>query len=260
MKFAEKISTKICYEKPNTENPFVADESYIHGYNLFDLMQNCSGIDVFYLIFRGELPSHEHSQLFNALMIGLINPGPRHPASRAAMTAAVSKSGPENILPIGLLSISGQHLGAIEAYEAAKFLENNIDCEANALAETYSLASHDENESGKTHTGFGTRFGSRDPLSNRLANHLAMLPAAGAHLAWGEQFTQSTSNPSLGWLTTGLAAAALLDLGFHRRDISGLFQLLSAPGLLAYGLEQSFKQVTDMPFIPDERYETTENR
>ena len=58
----------------------------------------------------------------------------------------------------------------------------------------------------------------------------------------------------MGWLSVGVAAAVFADLGFHPRYGAGLFQLLSAPGLLAHGMEQANKPITAMPFVSDNAY------
>lgn len=58
----------------------------------------------------------------------------------------------------------------------------------------------------------------------------------------------------MGWLTTGVVAAVLAELGFQPRAAAGLYQYLCAPGLLAHGIEMSNKPVTSMPFISDKNY------
>jgi hypothetical protein len=58
----------------------------------------------------------------------------------------------------------------------------------------------------------------------------------------------------MGWLPTGLAAAAFLDLGIHPRVGPGLFQLISSSGLLAHATEMAARPMTAMPFVPDECY------
>ena len=257
MTFSDKISTAICHEIPDSENPFVARKSYIHGYNISDLVKNFDFTDTFFLIFRGELPTATQKQLLNALMIGLINPGPRHPASRSAMTAAISKSAPENILPIGLLALSGEHLGASEVYRSAKFLQNSISLSPESIVSKHESDNSNDMETGGLTPGFGSRFGSLDPIANELGKHISSLKGAGRHLKWGQQLATHLQHLSHGWLFTGLAASTLLDLGFHRREMPGIFQLVSAPGVLAYGIEQSFKPPTDMPFIGDNEYEYT---
>jgi citrate synthase len=63
----------------------------------------------------------------------------------------------------------------------------------------------------------------------------------------------------MGWLSTGVAAAAFCDLGFHPRVGAGLYQLLCAPGLLAHGFELANKPITAMPFLDEEHYVIDQN-
>ena len=58
----------------------------------------------------------------------------------------------------------------------------------------------------------------------------------------------------MGWLATGVVAAVLTDLGFPPRAAAGIYQIISAPGLLAHGVELANKPLTAMPFISDEDY------
>lgn len=59
----------------------------------------------------------------------------------------------------------------------------------------------------------------------------------------------------MGWLARGVAAATMCDLGFHPRVRAGIFQLISAPGLLAHGLELTNKPITAMPFLHEHHYD-----
>ena len=91
-------------------------------------------------------------------------------------------------------------------------------------------------------------------MSQQLADHLLTLDGAGKCLRWGNTFACELRKHKMGWLTTGVAAAAFADLSFHPRFGAGLFQLLCAPGLLAHGLEMSTKPITAMPFLQDKDY------
>lgn len=102
--------------------------------------------------------------------------------------------------------------------------------------------------------GFGSNFGGIDRIYQRLAGQLGALPGAGKSLEWGNAFAEALHVRNMGWLATGLAAAAFTDLGFQPRFGPVLFQLLSAPGLLAHGMEMTNKPLTAMPFIKDEDY------
>lgn len=255
--FAEKISTRIWEELPSAENPYIAESNRCHGYDLIELMQQKSYVDMFYLLFRGNLPSADERQLLERLMIGLINPGPRHPATRAAMNAGVGKSDPQNVLPISLTIMGGEHLGAGEVEGAMRFLRKHRKADPVQTAESLLVELADMRpEQGDWHIapGFGSRFGGVDLTPSKLAETLVECPGNSALLDWGCAFSSALNKEGMGWLSVGLAAAVFADLGFHPRYGAGLFQLLSAPGLLAHGMEQANKPITAMPFVSDNAY------
>ena len=79
LKFDSKTITKIWQEIPSDYNPYLTEEIRCHGYDLFELIKKKSFVDVLFLLFVGELPTKEQTLLLETLLIGLINPGPRHP-------------------------------------------------------------------------------------------------------------------------------------------------------------------------------------
>ena len=253
--FAERTATKIWQEIENPQNPYLADTCLCHGYDLLELTQKRSYVDVLYLLFRGELPGSDEARLLEQLMIALINPGPRHPATRAAMNAGVGSTDREHILPIALSIYGGSHLGAAEVEPAMDFLRKQRKHNPQQLAQEL-IANGAPPIEGDWHIapGFGSRFGGVDPMPAKFADHLAGLPGQHETLMWGCAFADALNARSLGWLTPAVAAAVFTDLGFTPRAGAGLFQLLGAPGLLAHGIELSNKPVTAMPFIKDENY------
>lgn len=253
--FVDRTETKIWQEQPNPENPYVAASCRCHGYDLLQLMAQCRFVEVLYLLFRGELPATAEAEILECLMIALINPGPRHPAARAAMVAGVGKSMPEHILPIALTILGGNHLGAGSIEATMRFLRQHqkqdpTDCAMQYLAKTPLQREQD----WILVPGFGCRFGSVDSITQELATHLVNLPGSGPSLQWGQAFAKTLQPHHLGWLTTGIAAAVFTDLGFNPKAGAGLFQLLQAPGLLAHGVELANKPFTAMPFVKDENY------
>lgn len=253
--FVQKTVTKIWHEQPSKENPYIAENCYCHGYDHTELMTKASYAETLFLLFRGELPSQEQLQLLEQLMIALINPGPRHPATRAAMTASVGKAELSHVLPVSLSVLGGECLGAAEVDHSLRFLRQQRKNDPKQVAkQLLNAQTTDENSSEHIAPGFGQRFGGIDIMPQKIINHLLTLPAAGKNLHWGDQFARSLHPQQQGWLMTGVAAAALGDLGFHPRAVVGLYQLLSAPGLLAHGLELANKPISAMPFPADEDY------
>jgi len=255
VKFAERIGTTICFEQPDKHNPFLATEVRLHGYEQLALMEKRSYVETLFLLFQGELPRVEQSTLFEQLMIALINPGPRHPATRAAMTAGVGRTDASHILPIGLNILSGQHLGAGEVEAGMHFLTKHLHTDPAEVAQKLigEIPVPPEGD-WRPAPGFGSRFGGVDPIAAKIAGKLNKLPGSGNSLAWADIFAKELANNWAGWLTTGIAAATLNDLGFDSRTGGCLYQLICAPGLLAHGLELSRKSITAMPFPTDSHY------
>lgn len=251
-RFARRPATRIWLEEASPRNPYLAERCYCHGYEIEALMAGRGFVEVFYLLFRGELPGRDQAELLERLMIALIDPGPRHAATRAAMNAGVGRTRRPDILPIALAVQGGAHLGGEEVEAAMRFLAANVERPpAEALADPAASAGEGDRRAAP---GFGTRFGGVDPMAERLANHLAALPGAGRHLAWGAAAADHLRPAGMGWLVPGVAAAALCDLGFSYRAGAGLFQLFAAPGLLAHGLEMAAQPITAMPFLEAEHY------
>lgn len=248
--FAQRPATRIWQEIPSESNPYIAEGCRCHGYNLMELVEKRSFVDVLYLLFRGELPNPDQSDLLEKLMICLINPGPRHPATRAAMLAGVGKTDPSHIVPISLNVLSGKYLGTKEVEEGIRFLCKEQSRDPELVAIEYV----DAEELPHPTPGFGNRFGGIDQLPKVFAQRLANLPGAGKTLIWGCDFAKVLNRYGMGWLATGVAAAVLADLGFAPRAGAGLFQIISAPGLLAHGVEMAYKPLTAMPFPTDEDY------
>ncbi len=245
--FASRTVTRIWQEIPDPENPYLARQCLCHGYDLLELAAKKSFIEVLFLLFQGELPRDDQAGLLEALFILFINPGPRHAAARAAMNAAVSRTRPAHFLPIGLAMLGGE-TGGEEVADAMHFFRKNARQPVEQVlaavkdSETFSLP------------GFGRRFGDIDPMPQRLAKKLQGLFPSGRILAWGNELATELAIHDLGWLDTGVVAAALCDLGFHPRAGAGIYQLLRAPGILAHGLELANKPITAMPFLDEEHY------
>lgn len=254
-KFAERAATKIWSEKAHPDNPYIAERCRCHGYDLLELMQKRGYVDVLFLLFRGELPTAGQVELLEQLLVACINPGPRHPAVRAAMNAGIGKTDSAHILPIALTVLGGDHLGAAEVEASIRWLRKSYRQDAAQLAREIGEGLPSATV-GDHHPvpGFGSRFGGIDCLHQQFATHFLTLSGAGEILRWSNEFAAALNAYKLGWLSTGLVAAVLCDLGFAPRVGPGFYQLLCAPGLYAHGIEQASKPLSAMPFPDDENY------
>lgn len=256
--FTKRTTTKIWSETPSNDNPYIAASAACHGYDLLELMEKRSFVDVFYLLFKGELPNTAEAKILEALMVALINPGPRHPATRAAMNAGIGKTNPLHILPIASAILGGDYTGGGDIENTMRFLRRQQGTDPQSIVSTLQLKSG-EKKSGTDKVaeeipGFGTRFGGVDIMAEKIAAQLSGMDGAGSGLKWGNSLSEKLKPHGLGWLITGVAAAIFADLGFQPRAGGCLFQLLGAPGLLAHGLELANKPITAMPFVSDENY------
>lgn len=253
--FVEHTATKIWQESPSPENPYLAESAHCHGYDLQDLIKKRSFIDVLYLLFRGELPTRQEAEILEQLMIGLINPGPRHPATRAAMNAGVGKTDPLHIIPISLTIFGGNHNAAGNIEESMRFLRKHRKSDPEQLVNQLVKDKPSDIEGDwQVVPGFGSSYGGIDQMAMKLANQLTTLEGCGSTLSWASQFSEALNQYQLGWYHNGVAAAVLTDLGFQPRVCGGLFQIFAAPGLFAHGVELANKPRTAMPYIKDENY------
>jgi citrate synthase len=261
--FVARTATRIWKEEPSSDNPYIAVSALCHGYDLYELMEKRSVVDVFYLLFRGELPSKAEAQLLQQFMIALINPGPRHPATRAAMNVGVGKTDPLHILPISTAVLGGAYMGGGEIEPAMRFFRKHqqkspVEFVAEYLARLSAEKTETETQQEKISAeflGFGVRNGGIEIMASEIAQRLAALECAGTALHWVCAVNAELQPHGVGILTTGVAAAVFVDLGFQPRAGGSLFQLLGAPGLLAHGLELTNKPITAMPFVKDEDYD-----
>lgn len=260
--YSGKAQTKITLEIPDDDNPYISQASYLHGYNLTELIDKKSFTDTLLLLFTGELPQAYQTDLLNRLMVALINLGPRHQSVKAAMVAGVSKTNTEHLLPIGLSVLGGHSNGANEVANCVTFLINNIKNPPETVAKSFiAEIKNEELIKGEFHLcpGFGNQYGSIDTLANSLMEHV-FTPLVNNnsfpsdYLSWVISFNQFLKPHNFGLLKTGLAATVFCELGIPARESIGLFQLLCAPGIFAHGVEQTHKPITAMPMLSDEQH------
>jgi len=253
-RFSSRPVTRIWQETPAPENPYVANGARCRGYDLFELLEKARFCEVLFLLFRGELPTSAEAELLEKWLVASINPGPRHPATRAALNAGVGKTNAASILPLALTVLGGDHLGATEVKRSMRYLATNAAADPAETARQLLERAPPAHGDWHVVAGFGTRFGGIDHLSRRIGEHLAALAGAGPALRWARAFAAALEARNLSWLDPGIAAAVALDLGLGEYAAMGLFQLSHAPGLLAHGVEMIGQPLTAMPFLGDESY------
>lgn len=256
--YAGKAQTSIYLEQASSVNPYIAENNFLHGYDVVELMQKKSFVSVLLLLFTGELPEKENVVLLEKLMIALINLGPRHPAVKASMVAGVSKANVEHLLPIGLSVLGGESNGAKEVEKSMLFLQKHVNQPIEKVLAELSL-NIPENKLGEFHIspGFGNQYGAVDEFAIKIVKSL--FPEHSElhkykYIEWAQHFSESLAQYNMGWLKTGIAAAVFCELGIGARESVGLFQLICAPGVFAHGVEQTHKPITAIPMLSDEQH------
>ncbi len=246
--FVDKVKTKI-WRETSSDNPYIASKASCYGYDLRELMSKVSYSEMLYLMFRGELPVLEVADLLNALLVAFINPGPRDNGSRAAIQASIGKTDTLHVLPIALSIFAGEQSGATFVNESTRFF---VRARKRSIAENVALLTAMEDTRP---SGFGTQYNGKDVLAASLLDSLCQMPGAGDGLTTARSINAELHGSDFGIMRHGVFAATLADLGFLPKHAPALYQLLSAPGLLAHGLEYVGKPRDQVPFLSDEFYE-----
>ena len=254
--FVDKAQTAICQEIVAANHEYLVSENYFCGYSQTSLLEKGYGYtDMVYLMTRGELPTAFERQLLDSLSVALCNPGPRHPATRAVMEAAVSKTAKTHLLPIGLMVLGGNNAAGATS-KVMSFLRVNrrksIDKLIEPLLESYECSESDE----EIIPGFGPHFKKRESLYSNLSKAIYQKYKTEnfQYLRMILDIDRCLERSCCGVKPSALVGAVLLDLGFHPRFGPSMYQLLASPGLVAHAIEMSNKNITAMPFVGDENY------
>lgn len=232
------VRTKITSETAAEHNQYVTKCRRTHGYDVLELANGLSLSQMIFLSFKGELPCLDTLRLMDFLLVSLSNPGPRHGAVRAAMTAAISKSAPEHLLPIGLHVLGGERHGFAEVVASASWLKNNF---GKLTTEPVDVP------------GFGLVYGEKDPLVEEFLIRSPRIRDENSfsHFAYNIHKMQHAG----GVLDTGYCAALCLDLGFQPRECGAIFQLACSVGILAHAMEQTHAPISASTLLDDEHYD-----
>lgn len=237
----QAIHTRIWHEEPEQDDPFASRTARCHGYDVHgELVGRASWTEMLLLLWRGERPAPADARLLEALAVALANAGPRDPAVHAAMCGGVGGS-PAAASLMAALAVGAGGLAGGQEIVRAMLAWKTFGLEvtawqraaAPAAAGPASVWPQDEHAPGF------------DPHGRRCAGTvrqaLAALAAlsAGPRLPWLLAQREALENAVGRPLSmTGVAAAALADLGLSPEQGEMLWLLLRLPGAAAHALEQ----------------------
>jgi len=251
----EVIHTRVWEEEAELDDPFAAAACYCRGYDVYgDLLGKASWSEYLYLLFRGERPSKAHVKLMEGLGVVLANPGPRDHSVRAAMNGGAGGSTHAACLMAALAVGAGQLGGA---HEVAMAMTAWKDCKQDISAWQAWLRDFPNNESVDVWEPMEHPVGF-DPNVARCANpvrqSLAYLAncSSGPVLPWLEMYRADLEELAGHPLAlSGVAAAAMVDLGFEVGHGEMLYLLMRLPGAAVHALEQEKYGWRKYPFFGD---------
>lgn len=254
--YAKKYTSKIWLEEPDPNNPYIAKNAFLSGYDFFELVESSSLSNILFLLIRGDLPNSADSAFFDYISKILMNPGPRHPAAKAAIQATVGKTDITHLLPIALSVMGGQENAAGIVPAAMKFVIRNYKREPSVIANSIQNCNnaHGDHLWSQQLPGYGQIYGSADTFARNCLQRIVDKFPTRNLAAWSAKFSDELATDNAGILMPGVAAVCFAELGFAAKQGGALFQLICAPGLLAHGLEYLGKPTTAAPFVSDEDY------
>jgi citrate synthase len=236
------LQSRIWLEEPEPDNPFATRAAHCHGYDVYGEMVGRIGwADMIHLLFQGEAPSPSASAALDILAVALANPGPRDPSVHAAMCGGVGGSGAAASLMAALAVGAGSLGGAREvALAMAAWRACGKDLEAWKSQWTHRPSEAASVWSSVAHpVGFDPHgVSTSTPVRQTLARLSAL--DASSRSAWlAERLAEIESAAGHPLALTGVAAAALSDLGMTPEAGEMLYLLLRLPGAAAHALEQA---------------------
>lgn len=259
----EYTRSKIWKEQAELDDPYTAHACYCAGYDIYNdlLLNDISWIEYLYLMFRHELPHGKQAKLLEGLAVAVANLGPRDPSVRAAMNACIGGSSSASALMAALAVGGGQYGGAREVYQVIETLHRhgrNLSAWENVLKNPRRTEQPNIWPESEYPPGFNPHGVSCPTPVKLTLNYFASLCSGGA-LEWLKvNRTVLESYASCPLAMTGVAAAALVDLGVNAREGEMLYLLLRLPGAAAHALEQHM-QWMEYPFAYEQKQAITEN-
>ncbi|WP_250654826.1 hypothetical protein [Alkalimarinus coralli] len=239
-------------EEAEPNNPFEAKSCHCHGYDVYgDLLGKASWIEYLFLMFKGERPSASQAQLLEHLAVAFANRGPRDNSVRAAMNGGVGGSVAAGSLMAALAVGAGQYGGAHEVYIAVNLWKQcgkDIDTWKEGIGAVLADEEVDIWLPMEHAPGFEPN-GLTCPTPVLKTLNLLSQYSDGGVLSWLQKNRgELEAFTGIPLAMTGVAAAALFDLGFTAQQAEMLFLLFRLPGAAVHALEQQKLGWKKFPF------------
>jgi citrate synthase len=217
-----------------------AGKIWVRGYELAELMRNCSFADIVLLVMTGKMPALNQKRLMEAILVSCCDQGPYPPSTNAARFVASCGVPLQAAVAAGMLAFGDYHGGAIE--NCAKLLQEKVQAAGgNALNEVASSIIQEHKEKKERIPGFGHAYFEEDPRSKTLLEiadscisphrHIDLLLAIETELSSGKEKLLAAN-------INGAVGAAISDLGIDWQMGRGIFIISRSIGLVAHAAEE----------------------
>jgi citrate synthase len=216
----------------------------VRGYNLMDLVGRYNYADLAYLLWRGDLPSQEHSRMMDALLTVCLEHSLNAPSVDATRFVASSGFPLQAAVSAGVAAIGEWHGGAIE--QAAKLLQDGVSemKTRGTLPKVVAEQILDRYRENRVRIpGYGHPTHTNDPRTRKLLAIAEENKLIGPHVHLAqavEQLTEKFFRKHLILNVDGCIAAIISDMGFDWRLGKGFFIVSRTPGLIAHAYEQAY--------------------
>lgn len=205
----------------------------VHGYDLKDLIQKKSFVEVIYLVLRGELPDERTVTMLNAMFVSSIDHGIGVSSAMTSRLVVSTGNSLHTALASGILAFGTLHGSAVE--DAAHFFALHAD-----TAEVSTLVKELKSQKVRI-PGYGHKILEHDPRSDALFAVARETGFYGKHCELAilvRETLNEISSKQLPLNVDGALAAILLDMGFDPKLAKGFFIIGRVPGLVAHIYEE----------------------
>lgn len=255
------FTSKIWFDEAEKDNPFAANKSYCHGYDVYnDILNKASWAEYLFLLFVGEKPTKFQSSLLEKIAIVLCNPGLRDNSVRAAMNAGVGGSTAASSMISAIATGAGQYGGAREVYSLVESWHSNADD-----IEKWKKFLKNPNEQRQ-------RVDLWNEYDHAPGFDVNSISCPNTVLSIMSSLCDESPNGAINWLNknrqgleshvgyplslTSVIAASFFDLGLSAKQSEMLFLILRLPGAAAHSLEQEELGWQKFPFFGKETHLT----
>ena len=218
----------------------------VRGYDLIDLIGRFSYAGLAYLLWRGELPTHEQSRMMDALFSICLEHSLNSPAVDAVRFVASCGVPLQSAVSAGVSAFGDWHGGTIE--ESAKLLQNAVkgaNMHKQSLQSTAQEIVGRYSQTKEKLPGYGHPTHTADPRTAKLLEIARETRLSGQHVQLAELIEPLTTKAfgrKLILNVDGCIAAIISDMGFDWRIGKGFFIVSRTPGLVAHAYEQMYQE------------------